>query len=144
MLKGLPFDLRRNHHGLRFDGVLREVVTLFLGFTLGFRFKKSASKSTLSIENLREEVLITIATENQSRSLSALVDDIIDVEACRRAVGRVVNDQCTVRVVGVEPINRIFARLKLLIANHEIEWDVCMDIAVEACKPTDCHGNDHG
>src|SRR5262245_5676907 len=140
----LPSDLRHYHHDLRFDGFSRDGVALFLGFALGFRFNKSASESAISIKNLCEEVLIAIAMENYSRPLSALVGDTIDVEDRRRAVARVANYQSAVRVVGVESIDSIFARLEHLIANHEIEWDVCVDFAVEARKPDDCHGDGHG
>src|SRR5678815_4273019 len=87
----LPSDLRHNHHGLRLNGVLRDAVMLFLGLTLGFRFQKSASETAVSIKNLREEILIPIATENQSRPLPALIDDTIDVGECRRAVARIAN-----------------------------------------------------
>src|SRR5262249_22040255 len=139
-----PSDLRRHCHKLRLDDILSDRLVLLRHFPLGFRLHEPKSFSALSIKNLREEVLVAVATENQTRLRIALAGNAIDVEVGRRVVVCAANNQCAGGVVGGQPVDSISARLSLFVANHEIEPDVCLDPAAEARKPDNRHGNDKG
>src|SRR5262245_39416747 len=123
---------RRYCHDLRLDGVLRDYVALIRRFALGFRLQDFSPLSATPIKNLREEVLIAIATENQPRLPLALVSDIVTVEVGHCAVVRAANDQCAGEVADGKRADSISTSLELFIANNEIEWDVRPDRAAEA------------
>jgi hypothetical protein len=113
-------------------------------FALSFRLQEPMSFSVLSVKNLRQEVLIAVAMENQSRPRRSLAIDIIDVEIRRFIVVLVADYQSVSGPAAGEPAHSIFTRFELFITNHEIEWNVRADSAAEACKPDDGHGNDKG
>src|SRR5262249_26653033 len=112
-------------HDLRPDDVLRDYVALLRRFALGFRLQEPKSFSALSVKYLREEVLVAVTTENQSRLRFALATNTTNIEVGRLAVVRAANDQCVSGAAGEKPTDRIFASLELFIANYEIERDLC-------------------
>src|SRR4030095_11083449 len=125
-------------HDIRPGGVLRDCVMLLRRFALGFRFQEPISFTALSIKNLREEVLIAVTTENQPRLSIALATNTIDIEIGRLAVVSAAKDQGVRGAAGEEPADRIFARLELFAADHEIEGDVCVYAPAETSKPDNC------
>src|SRR5262245_53730176 len=116
MWRRLLSDPRYYCHDLRPDDVLRDYVALLRRFALGFRLQELMSLSALSIKNLREEVLITVAMENQSGLRLVLANNITDDKVGRLAILRAANDQCVGGAAGEEPADRISARLELFIA----------------------------
>src|SRR5882672_1017025 len=144
MWRRLPLDLRRYRHDLLLGGVLRDYIALLRRFALGFRLQERASLFAISIKNLREEVLIAVAMENQFRLRLSLAIDVVGIEVGRLVAVHAANDQRVKCAAGGEPSDRIFAGLELFVSNHEIEGDVRADPESKARKPDNCHGNDKG
>src|SRR5215475_7812026 len=140
----LPLWLRHDSHNLRLAGVLRDHVALLRRFSLGFRLQERASLLALPIINLREEVLIAVAMENQFRTRLSLAVNIIGGEVESLSVVLAAKDQRFRRADGIDPADRIFAGLEFFVPNHEIERDVRADPGPKPRKPDDCHGNDKG
>jgi hypothetical protein len=142
----LALYLRNYRHDFRLGGVLRDNVMRLRRFALGFRFQERSPFITLLVKNLREEVLIAVAMENQSRLRLSLAPGIIDVEVGHLFVVLVhaADHQNVGGTAGWEPADRIFAGFELFITNLEIEWNGRPDPAAEACKPDDGHRNQKG